>query len=84
MDIFKRHLDKYLSTIPDDPQVLGYTVQRRADSNSIINMGKFLNAHSTGHRNWKCLVTQIHPAEEVALTALLGYSDAQIYYKVTR
>ena len=38
----------------------------------------------TGHRKWKCLVTDIRPAEEVALTALPGHSDAQRYYKVTR
>ena len=38
----------------------------------------------TGHRKWKCLVTEIRPAEEVALTALPGHSDAQRYYKVTR
>ena len=45
MDIFKRRLDKYLSTIPDEPQVLGYTAQRRADLNSVLDMGKFVNAH---------------------------------------
>ena len=37
----------------------------------------------TGHSTWKCLVTEIRPAEEVALTALPGHSDAQIYYNVT-
>ena len=45
VDIFKRSLDKYLSTIPDEPQILGYTAQRRADSNSILHMGKFADAH---------------------------------------
>ena len=29
-------------------------------------------------------MTEIRPAEEVALTALLGYSDARRYNKVTR
>ena len=38
----------------------------------------------TGHRKWKCLVTQIRPAEEVALTSLPGYSDAQTYYKARK
>ena len=38
----------------------------------------------TGLRKWKCLVTEIRPAEEVALTALPGYSDARRYNKVTR
>ena len=45
VDIFKRRLDKYMSTIQDEPQVLTYTAQRRAGSNSILDMGKFLNAH---------------------------------------
>ena len=45
VDMFKRRLDKYLSTIPDEPQVLGYTAQRRADSNSVLHMAKFVNAH---------------------------------------
>ena len=36
----------------------------------------------TGHRKWKCLAKQIRLAEEVALTALPGYSDARRYYKV--
>ena len=45
VDIFMRRLDKYRSTIPDESQILGYTAQRRADSNSILHMGKFLNAH---------------------------------------
>ena len=45
VDIFKRRLDKFLSTIPDETQVLGYTAQRRADSNSILHMGKFADAH---------------------------------------
>ena len=44
VDIFKRRLDKYMSTIPDEPQVLGYTAQRIADSNSIHVIGTFLDA----------------------------------------
>ena len=45
VDIFKRRLDTYISTIPDEPQVQGYTAQRRADSNSILHMGKFADTH---------------------------------------
>ena len=45
VDTFKRRLDNYLSTIPDEPQVLGYTAQRRANSNSVLDMAKFVNAH---------------------------------------
>ena len=71
VDIFKRRLDKYLSTIPDEPQVLGYTAQRRADSNSILHMGKFAYAH------WPSQVEVFGEAEEVALTSLPGYSDAE-------
>ena len=82
VDMFKRRLDNYLSTIPDEPQVLGYTAQRRADSNSVLDMAKFVNAH------WPSQVEvfgdEIRPAEEVALTALPGYSDARRYNKVTR
>ena len=82
VDTFKRRLDNYLSTIPDEHQVLGYTAKRRADSNSVLDLAKFVNAHWPSQVR-KCLVT-IRPAEEVALTALPGYSDARRYNKVTR
>ena len=45
VDIFKRRQDTYPSTILDEPHVLGYTAQRRSDSNSVLDMGKFPNAH---------------------------------------
>ena len=45
VDIFKRRQDTYPSTILDEPHVLGYTAQRRSDSNSVLDMGKFVNAH---------------------------------------
>ena len=45
VDMFKRHLDKYLSTVPDEPQIPGYTAQRRAESNSILDLAKFASAH---------------------------------------
>ena len=38
-------MDKYLSTIPDEPQVLEYTAQQGVDSNSVLGTGKFVNAH---------------------------------------
>ena len=82
VDMLKRRLDKYLSTIPDEPQVLGYTAQRRADSNSVLHMPKFVNAH------WPSQVEVFgdgdSPSRRGWLTALPGHSDAQIYYKVTR
>ena len=37
-DIFKSNLDKFLSLIPDEPLVVGYTQFRRSDSNSILDM----------------------------------------------
>ena len=38
VDTFKRKLDKFLRSVPDEPQVAGYTAMRRADSNSILEM----------------------------------------------
>ncbi|KAG1652806.1 hypothetical protein GQR58_026042 [Nymphon striatum] len=32
-DVLKRPLDKWLANIPDEPQIYGYTVMRRAESN---------------------------------------------------
>ena len=56
--------------------------------NEELNRTAFLTWASlsmpTGHRKCKCLVKQICLADEVALTALPGYSDAKRYYKVTR
>lgn len=44
-DIFKRSLDRYLRNIPDEPHIPGYTQFRRAESNSLIDMKRFHNAH---------------------------------------
>jgi hypothetical protein len=41
---FKRSLDKFLETVPDEPQITGYTAMRRAESNSLIHMTQFSNA----------------------------------------
>ena len=35
---FKKKLDEFLTSIPDEPQSPGYTARRRADSNSLIHM----------------------------------------------
>ena len=35
---FKRSLDNFLKTVPDEPQISGYTVFRRADTNSLLDM----------------------------------------------
>ena len=39
---FKSKLDSFLKQIPDEPQIPGYTASRRADSNSILDMIKFV------------------------------------------
>ena len=41
VDAFKRQLDKYLRTVPDEPQIPGYTAQRRSDTNSLPDMTRF-------------------------------------------
>ena len=37
-DVFKNCLDNYLKTVADEPQIRGYTLYRRADTNSLIDM----------------------------------------------
>ena len=44
LEQFKRSLDKYLKTVPDEPQIAGYTSCRRASSNSITNISKLVSA----------------------------------------
>ena len=41
VDEFKRSLDRYLATVPDEPQIRGYTAMRRTDSNSLLHMAQF-------------------------------------------
>ena len=41
LDCFKRALDAYLKSVPDEPQLAGYTLYRRASSNSIIHMSPY-------------------------------------------
>ena len=41
---FKQRLDKYLKTVPDEPLVVGYTMYRRAESNSLTEMVQFASA----------------------------------------
>ena len=38
VESFKRALDRFLTDIPDEPQIPGYTSMRRADSNSLVDM----------------------------------------------
>ena len=37
---FKKELDIYLKVIPDEPQIQGFTAQRRCESNSIVDMAQ--------------------------------------------
>ena len=36
--VFKKKLDNFLKTVPDKPQINGYTASRRADTNSLLDM----------------------------------------------
>ena len=49
VDTFKAALDTWLSTIPDEPHVSGYTAQRRAATNSLADMWRY-SAASFGDR----------------------------------
>ena len=40
VETFKLHLDRFLATVPDEPQVRGYTPMRRAESNSLLHMAQ--------------------------------------------
>ena len=44
VDHMKRQLDKFLATIPDKPQIHDYTAQRRAETNSLLDMVGTANA----------------------------------------
>ena len=46
-DVFKRSLDRFLSNVPDEPQIPGYTQYRRHENNSIIEMIKFDKKNGT-------------------------------------
>ena len=45
VDCLRRKLDGYFNTVPDEPQIPGYTAQRRAKTNSLIDMARFSPAH---------------------------------------
>ena len=45
MNKFKHELDRYMATIPDEPQIPGYTAQRQADSNSLLDMNRLGRAY---------------------------------------
>ena len=41
VEVFKRALDKFLSVVPDEPLIPGYTAMRRTNSNSLLDMATF-------------------------------------------
>jgi hypothetical protein len=46
---FKRQLDIFLRHIPDEPQVPGYTICRRAETNSLLDMTKLVEMELIYH-----------------------------------
>ncbi|KAK2140291.1 hypothetical protein LSH36_1404g00023 [Paralvinella palmiformis] len=44
VDHMKRQLDKFLATVPDELQILGYTAQRRSEINSLLDMVQIASA----------------------------------------
>ena len=46
VDYFKCILDKYLATVPDEPQIRGYTSMRRDESNSLTDMAKLAESQT--------------------------------------
>ena len=45
VDQFKQLLNRFLCTVPDEPQIPGYTSQGRADTNSPLDVARFACAH---------------------------------------
>ena len=45
LNTFKNSLDKYLATVPDEPQITGYTAMRRTDTNRLLHMAQHASAH---------------------------------------
>ena len=45
VESFKRRLDSFLGTVSDEPQIPGYTAQRRAESNSLLDMTCLASTH---------------------------------------
>ncbi|XP_076055075.1 uncharacterized protein LOC143033476 isoform X3 [Oratosquilla oratoria] len=50
-EVFKRELDKFLSTLPDQPGIPGYAASRPVNSNSIID---WLDYERQTERWWLC------------------------------
>ena len=69
VESFKRRLDRYLITIPDEPQIPGYTAQRRAESNSLLDMTSLSQAY---HSN----MVEVPGEQHTVTPGNSGVSDA--------
>ena len=47
-DTFKKHLDKWLTKVPDEPGFPGYRSQRRAHSNLILDQRQYSDNNAGG------------------------------------
>ena len=46
VEAFKHSLDNYLTTVPDEPQIRGYTAMRRAETNSLLYMAQLATSQT--------------------------------------
>ena len=46
VEAFKHSLDNYLTTVPDEPQIRGYTAMRRAETNSLLHMAQLATSQT--------------------------------------
>lgn len=60
---FKRNLDRYLQSLPDEPLIPGYTSFRTIDSNSIVDWSTHFARHQPEVPAWK----QLQQAKQVDL-----------------
>ena len=62
VDHMKRQLDKFLATVPDESQIHGYTVQRRAEINSLLDMVQIADAlHRQERGDCQSITSGSHP-----------------------
>ena len=76
---FKGQLDKFLLTVTDEPQITGCTAQRRAKSNSLLDVA--CHAHT---RNRMEVLSGNPSAMKVALPALPWHSGVKTSNTLTR
>ncbi len=64
LDIFKKGIDDFLSKIPDEPQLIGYTAMRKADSNSLVDMIKIGSFSRDRHLS-------VNPQDNISLNLVI-------------